>query len=62
MKQQARLKRPILQGTESCPTARRELNTVNNRMRTEVDPSLFEPSEETPVLGDSLIATLWEIL
>lgn len=62
MKQEAMLKRPLWQGTECCPTARQEMNTVNNHVSLEVDPSLLEHSEETPVLADTLTETLWESL
>lgn len=53
MKQEAIVKKPA---------AKQELNPVKNHMRTAENPSLIEPSEETPVLAVSLTATWCEIL
>ena len=52
------LQRPREQGTESWPTARQKLNTVNSYLSLEVGSFLVEPSEET--LANIVTAALGE--
>lgn len=52
------LQRPREQGTESWPTARQKLNTVNSHLSLEVGSFLVEPSEET--LANIVTAALGE--
>lgn len=43
-------------GTEALsPTTCKEWSPANNHARLEVDPSPFEPSEETLALADTLV-------
>lgn len=39
-----------------------ELNSANNWVSMEMDPSPSELSDETPALANTLIATSWEIM